>query len=72
MLYEKSIKAMHKAGRLRATATTKLHMQIVKKYYELADNVCFEEKPPIYLVQAAYNDGLRGLQQPSTNVAEGL
>lgn len=64
MLYERSIKAMFKAGRMRATATTKLHMQIVKKYYALADDVCFEEKPPIYLVQAAYNDGLRGLIEP--------
>ena len=65
MKYEKSIQAMFKAGRVRATAVTEDHVRNAERYGHLALARCDDEAAPAYLKQAAYNDGLRGLQSPS-------
>jgi len=67
MKYKKSIEAMFKAGRVRATAVTPDHVRNAERYINLAVARCEEERPPYYLAQAAYNDGLKGLRHPSHN-----
>lgn len=65
MKYKKSIKAMHKAGRVRATAHNPEQIRIAERYLNLAMDVCHEEQPPFHIPQAAYQDGLKGMQTPS-------
>ena len=64
MKYKKSIEAMFKAGRVRATAVTIEHIRNAERYINLAVKRCEEEHPPYYLTQAAYNDGLKGMKRP--------
>lgn len=65
MKYKRSIEAMFKAGRVRATSVTADQVKAAERYINLAVARCEEEKPPIYLAQAAYNDGLKGLKKPT-------
>lgn len=65
MKYKKSIEAMFKAGRVRATSVTVEQVKVAENYINRAVEFCEEERPPHYVTQAAYNDGLRGLQRPS-------
>lgn len=64
MKYEKSIQAMHKAGRVRATAHNPEQIRIAERYLNLAMDICHQEQPPFHIPQAAYQDGLKGNRWP--------
>lgn len=67
MKYEKSIQAMHKAGRVRATCHNQGQVRIAERFLRLAINVCHDEGPPFHLTQAAYQDGLKGNRWPNND-----
>ena len=60
MNYTKSLEAMHKAGRVMATAVTPEQRKIAKTYINRAVDLCEEEKPPYAAVNRAWTRGTRG------------
>ena len=66
MKYRRSIEAMRKAGRVRATCTNSGQVRIAERYLNLAIEVCHEEEPPFHVTQAAFQDGMKGLRSAST------
>ena len=61
MNYTKSLNAMHKAGRVMATAVTPEHKKIANTYINLAMDICEQERPPYDAVNRAWINGTRGL-----------
>ena len=65
-MFEQSIKAMHKAGRVCGTSVSGDQKVIAEKFLDMAEGVAQTEVCPSHIADAVFEDGLHGFQYAST------